>query len=128
MEPSVEYSNIDPELLVYKGKQYDHLRDILKEQTQGVSPTYYQDHYHVQSSENATEKQQENELLSKDKSDCFEQLAQFGISFKEISVGPVSIDLNLLVPAAIQAGGTMTMRSPLAISVLSRHTCSISFV
>ncbi|KAL9546269.1 hypothetical protein MBANPS3_006742 [Mucor bainieri] len=109
MEPFVEYSGIDPELLIYQGKQYEHLRRVLEEKTRGVILSAPDTHVSFSrdswlNKAGKLEHYEEKELLSQDTSKYSDQLAKVGISFEKVTVGPLSVDLNRLVPAVIQGG------------------------
>lgn len=118
MKPFVEYSGVDPDLLFYQGKQYEHLEHVLRKKTIGVPFAWPLKIDHISPplpkyDPSATrELEEEKELLAKDKSEYSGLLAKWGISFAEIKAGPLSIDFNVLVPAVIQAGGDMVKALP----------------
>ncbi|GAN09413.1 hypothetical protein MAM1_0266d08940 [Mucor ambiguus] len=115
---SVEYSNIDPELLTYEGNQYNHLSDVLVAKTESLTNLLNLNGVHIPPGEvftsvehdhtaRALEETEEKELLSKDVSKFSKWFTKCGISFKQISLGPITIDPNVFLPAVFESGESL---------------------
>ncbi|KAL7324371.1 hypothetical protein PS15p_209576 [Mucor circinelloides] len=114
METFVEYSGIDPDLLVFDGNQYNHLRDVLDKRTEILKTSKNLKNVHIPQGDifssverdgsARSEEPEEHALISKDLSKYSSWFAKFGFSLKSFSImGIIDVDPNVLIPAMIEA-------------------------
>ncbi|KAG1517684.1 hypothetical protein G6F45_005037 [Rhizopus arrhizus] len=124
-ELSAIYSNVNRESLTYNGKDYDHLRDVLKVQVEDIKeqmnlrdtaiPTgqgtfTFEDSViiHLQ----RQEQEEESQLVNSGVSQLSESLSDWGISFEPVKlplmITDVSISLEKLIPRLIKLGIDVT--------------------
>jgi hypothetical protein len=124
-EVSAIYSNVSRESLTYNGKDYDHLRDVLKAQVEDIKeqmnlrdiliPTgegifTFEDSVNIQLQRQ--EQEEESQLMNSGVSQLSDSLSDWGISFEPVKVPllitDMSISLEKLVPRLIKLGIDVT--------------------
>ncbi|KAG1091610.1 hypothetical protein G6F42_019392 [Rhizopus arrhizus] len=120
-ELSAIYSNVSRESLTYNGKDYDHLRDVLKAQVEVlmeqmnlrdiVIPTgegifVFEDSVNIHLKRQ--EQEEENQLMNSGVSEFSDSSSAWGISFEPVKVPlmitDMTISLDKLVPRFIKLG------------------------
>jgi hypothetical protein len=124
-ELSAIYSNVSQESLTYNGKDYDHLRDVLKAQVEDIKEQLDLEEARPPADENIfayggehngpfqiQEHKEEKQLLNSGVSELSDSLSDWGISFEPVKVPlmitDMSIDLDKLVSRLIKLGIDIT--------------------